>query len=136
MAQINRELFSITLKIFKKILSTTDTKNFIVYLSHADPLIAMGSFEIICEKGNEAMVFFIDEFFKEHCPRHCQELNERGNSEALAQLVNALRQYLRHYPEFIPQFRSTIAAFHGCEDSSSAGKLLTALFVDLEGSVQ
>jgi hypothetical protein len=131
----NRELFAITLKVFKKMLNPAGAKSFIVYLSHADPLVAKGSFEILCEKGDEAMVFFISEFFKERCLRHCQELNDRDNSEVLAQLVNALRQYLRRYPEFIPQFRSTIVAFLGYEDSSPAGKLLTDLILDLAGPV-
>lgn len=128
----NQELFAATLKLFKKILSPSAAKGFIVYLSHADPLVAAGSFEILCEKGNEAMVFFIDEFFKEQCLRHCQELHGRDNFEVLGQLVTALRQYLRRYPEFVPQFRSTIIDFNGCENSSPAGKLLTALVADLE----
>jgi ribosomal protein S17E len=131
----SKELFADTLKIFKKMLNPADAKSFIIYLSHADPLVAIGSFEILCENGNEAMVFFISEFFKERCLRHCQELNDRDNSEVLAQLVNALGQYLRRYPEFIPQFRSTIVDFNGFEDNSSAGKLLTTLFADIEGSV-
>ena len=131
----NKELFAVTLKFIKKILNPADAKSFIVYLSHADPLVAAGSFEILCAKGNEAMVFFIDEFYKERCLRHCQELPDHDNSEVLAQLAGALQQYLRRYPEFIPQFRSTIIDFNGCENSSPTGKLLTALVADLEGLV-
>ena len=40
----NRELFQITLKVFKKILSPADAKSFISYLHHGDQLVAEGLF--------------------------------------------------------------------------------------------
>ena len=65
-ASKNRDLFQITLKVFKKILSPADAKSFIAYLHHGDQLVAEGSFEILCFRGDEAVYFFVAEFFREH----------------------------------------------------------------------
>jgi prolipoprotein diacylglyceryltransferase len=61
----NRELYLITLKIFKKILDPADAKSFIAYLHHGDQLVAEGAYEILCFRGNEGVFFFIAEFFRE-----------------------------------------------------------------------
>jgi HEAT repeat protein len=128
----NRELFQITLKIFKKILDPPDAKSFIAYLHHGDQLVAEGSFEILCFRGNEAVFFFIAEFFREHS-RLLQRVAERKvGGERLAGLITALHEYLKRYRDYFPQLRPDIVSLRTQADGSAWSKALAALLQDLE----
>jgi len=128
----NRELYQITLKIFKKILDPPDAKSFIAYLHHGDQLVAEGSFEILCYRGNEAVFFFIAEFFREHS-RVLQRVAERRvGGERLAGLITALHEYLKRYRDYFPQLRPDIVSLRTQADGSAWSKALAALLQDLE----
>lgn len=127
----NREDYFITVKVFKKILSPADAKGFISYLQYEDPLVAAGSFEILCCRGNETVFFFISEFFRERSRSLIQTLNRPQSAEALAKLVAALHEYLNRHPEFFPQLRPEITGLLGHAGGSLWGKLLTALLADM-----
>jgi HEAT repeat protein len=128
----NREMFQITLKIFKKILDPPDAKSFIAYLHHGDQLVAEGSFEILCFRGNEAVFFFIAEFFREHS-RLLQRVAERKvGGERLAGLITALHEYLKRYRDYFPQLRPDIVSLRTQADGSAWSKALAALLQDLE----
>jgi HEAT repeat protein len=132
----NSDFFHIALKVFKKILSPADAKGFISYLPHEDPLVAAGSFEILCCRGDEAVFYFISEFFRERSRSLVKTLNEPESAGFLAQLITALHEYLKRYRDFFPQLRPDIAALLGRTGSSDLEKLLTDLLHDLEnGSV-
>ncbi len=128
----NSDFFSITLKVFKKILSPDDAKGFISYLQHQDPLVAAGSFEILCCRGNESVFFFISEFFRERSRGLMGTLSQPENAEALSKLIAALHEYLNRYPDFFPQLRPDITALRGRAGRSLWGRLLVALLDDLE----
>jgi len=128
----NRELFQITLKIFKKILGPADAKSFISYLHHGDQLVAEGSFEILCFRGDAAVFFFIAEFFREQSRLLLREVEHKTGSERLSTLIVALHEYLKQQREFFPQLRPDIAALLGRTGSSGLEKLLTDLLDDLE----
>ncbi|HNX98421.1 MAG TPA: hypothetical protein PKK12_12140 [Candidatus Aminicenantes bacterium] len=55
----NREIFAIVVKVFTKILTPADTKVFIPYLRHADPLVVQGAFQILCQRGDETVLYFV-----------------------------------------------------------------------------
>ncbi len=55
----NRETFMIVVKIFAKILTAADAKVFIPYLRNPDPLIVQGAFQILCQRGDEAVMYFV-----------------------------------------------------------------------------
>ena len=102
----NRELFQITLKVFKKILDPADAKSFIAYLHHGDQLVAEGSFEILCFRGDEAVFFFIAEYFREHSRLLQRGAESKVGGERLAGLIAALHEYLKRYRDFFPQLRA------------------------------
>jgi len=128
----NSEFFLITLKVFKKILSPADAKGFISYLHHKDHLVAAGSFEILCCRGDEAVFFFISEFFRERSRSLIQTLNQPESTGELSQLIAALHEYLKRHRDFFPQLRPDIVALLSRAGGSDWGKLLTTLLDDLE----
>jgi len=128
----NRELFQITLKIFKKTLNPADAKSFISYLHHGDQMVAEGSFEILCFRGDAAVFFFIAEFFREHSRLLVREAEHKTGSERLSTLIAALHEYLKRHRDFFPQLRSDITAMLSRAGGSDWGKLLAALLDDLK----
>jgi HEAT repeat protein len=128
----NRELFQITLKVFKKILGPADAKSFISYLHHGDQIVAEGSFEILCFRGDEAVFFFVAEFFREQSRLLVREAEHKEDAERLLTLIAALHEYLKRHRDFFPQLRPDIAALLGRAGGSGWGKQLAALLVDLE----
>jgi HEAT repeat protein len=128
----NRELFQITLKIFKKILGPADAKSFISYLHHGDQLVAEGAFEILCFRGDEAMFFFIAEFFREQSRLLVREAEHQAGAERLSLLIAALHEYLKRHRDLFPQLRPNIADLLSRAGSSDWRKPLAALFDDLE----
>ena len=115
----NRELFQITLKVFKKILGPADAKGFIAYLHHGDQMVSEGSFEILCFRGDAAVFYFIAEFFREQSRLLLRETDQQTGVERLLTLIASLHEYLRRYRDFFPQLRPDIAAMlsraGGCE---------------------
>jgi hypothetical protein len=128
----NRELFQITLKVFKKILGPADAKSFLSYLHQGDQIVAEGSFEILCFRGDEAVFFFVAEFFREQSRLLVREAEHKEDAERLLTLIAALHGYLKRHRDFFPQLRPDIAALLGRAGGSDWGKVLTALLVDLE----
>jgi HEAT repeat protein len=132
----NRELFQITLKIFKKILDSADAKSFIAYLHHGDQIVAEGSFEILCFRGDEAVFYFIAEFFREQSRLLLREVERKTGAERLLTLIAALHEYLKRNREFFPQLQPDIAAMLSRAGDSDWGKSLIALLDDLGKSSQ
>jgi HEAT repeat protein len=130
----NRELFQITLKVFKKILNPADAKSFISYLHHGDQMVAEGSFEILCFRGDAAVIFFIAEFFREQSRLLLREAEHKTGTERLSALIAALHEYLKRHREFFPQLRPEIVTMSSRAGGSDWGKPLTALLDDLEKS--
>jgi len=128
----DRELFQVTLKVFKRILSPADAKCFIAYLHHGDPMISEGAFEILCYRGNEAVFFFIAEFFREQSRLLAREMEQRAGAERLLNLIAALHDYLKRHRDFFPQLRPDIAAMASRAGDSDWGKRLADLLADLE----
>ena len=128
----NRELFQITLKIFKKILNPADAKSFIAYLHHGDQLVAEGSFEILCFRGDEAVYFFVAEYFREHSRLLLRGAESQVGAARLAVLIAALHEYLKRYPQFFPQLRPDIAAMQAKAGGGAWGDALAALLADLD----
>ncbi len=128
----NRELFQVTLKVFKKILDPSDAKSLLSYLHHGDPIVAEGSFEVLCFRGDEAVFYFIAEFFREQSRLLLREAEQRTGGERLAMLIIALHEYLKRHREFFPQLRSEIVAMADRAGDSDWGKPLAALRADLE----
>jgi HEAT repeat protein len=130
----NSELFQITLKVFKKILGPADAKSFIAYLHHGDQMVAEGSFEILCFRGDEAVFYFIAEFFREQSRLLLRETEHKTGVERLLALIAALHEYLRRHRDFFPQLRPDIAALLSRAGGSEWQKPLTALLDDLGSS--
>jgi hypothetical protein len=128
----NREMFEITLKIYKKILNPADAKSFISNLQHGDQLVAEGSFEILCFRGNEGVFFFVAEFFREHCRLLVRGAQSRVGGERLATLIAALHEYLRRFPDFFPQLRPDIAALQDFARGCDWGTPLAALLAGMD----
>jgi hypothetical protein len=128
----NRELFQITLKIFKKILDPADAKSFISYLHHGDQLVAEGSFEILCFRGNEAVFFFIAEYFRERSRLLQRVVESKVGAKRLEELASALHEYLKRYRDFFSQLRPDIVALMPQSDGTSWGNALDKLLQDLE----
>jgi hypothetical protein len=128
----NRELFQITLKIYKKILGPADANSFISYLHHGDQLVAEGAFEILCFRGNEAVIFFIAEYFREHSRLLVRGADHKVGGDRLATLIAALHEYLRRFRDFFPQLRPDITALLSRAGDSNWGKNLAALLDDLD----
>lgn len=128
----NCELFQVTLKVFKRILSPADAKCFIAYLHHGDPLISEGAFEILCFRGNEAVFFFIAEFFREQSRLLAREMEQRAGAERFLNLIAALHEYLKNHRDFFPQLRPDIAALASRAGDSDWGKQVAGLLADLE----
>jgi len=128
----NSDFFFITLKVFKRILSPDDAKGFISYLQHEDPLVADGSFEILCCRGDETAFIFINEFFRERSRGLIGTVNQPESAEALAKLIAALHEYLNRYPDFFPQLRQDIVALRSRAGGSLWGERLAALLAGLE----
>ena len=128
----NREMFEITLKIFKKILAPADARNFISYLHHGDQLVAEGSFEILCFRGDEAVFFFVAEYFREH-GRLLERLADRkAGAERMARLIAAFHEYLKRHPDYFPQLRPDILALMQKAGDAAWGQALASLIDDLE----
>ena len=123
----NREMYEITLKIFKKILGPDDAKNFIAYLHHGDQLVAAGSFEILCFRGSESMFFFITEYFRENSRLLARGADRLVGAARLQKLIVALHEYLKRYPGFFPQLRPDIASLRQQAGDAPWGKLLDLL---------
>jgi len=126
----NRDLFQITLKVFKKILSPVDARSLISYLHHGDQLVGEGSFEILCFRGDEAVYFFVAEYFREHS-RLLQRSAGNVSAARMAGLVAALHEYLKRYPQFFPQLRPDIAALRSQAGAGTWGDALESLLDDL-----
>lgn len=126
----NRDLFQITLKVFKKILNPADARAFISYLQHGDQLVGEGAFEILCCRGDEAVYFFVAEYFREHSRLL---LRSAGNVSAarMAGLVAALHEYLKRFPQFFPQLRTDIASLRSQAGDSAWDGALASLLADL-----
>jgi hypothetical protein len=125
------ELSRITLKIFKKILGPADAKSFIAYLHHGDQIVAEGSFEILCFRGDAAVFFFIAEFFREQSRLLLREMEHKTGAARLATLIAALHEYLKRHRDFFPQLQPDIAAMLGRAGDNDWGKPLAALLDDL-----
>jgi len=135
----NLELFQITQKIFKKILSPADAKSFISYLHHGDQIVAEGAFEVLCFRGDEAVFFFIAEYFREHSRLLARGAERRVGAARLEAMAANLLEYLRRYPDFVPQLRPDILALklQGADSSwGSALNPLLALKVPDEGALK
>jgi hypothetical protein len=128
----NREMFEITLKIYKKILNPADAKSFISYLQHGDQLVAEGSFEILCFRGNEGVFFFVAEYFREHSRLLERVADSKIGGARLATLIAALHEYLKRFPDFFPQLRPDIAALRSLARGFDWGRALAALLDDME----
>jgi hypothetical protein len=128
----NRELFEITLKVFKKILDPIEAKGFIAYLHHGDPVVADGAFEILCFRGDEAVFYFIAEFFRERSRLLLRVADHETGSERLTRLIAALHEYLKRHQGFFPQLRPDIVALAGRRGESDWEKALAALRADAE----
>ncbi len=128
----NRELFQITLKVFKKILGPADAKSFIAYLHHGDQVVAEGAFEILCYRGDESVFFFIAEFFREQSRLLVRQAEHKLGAERFLSLMAALHEYLRRYGDFYSQLRPDIAALLNRAGGDDWGKPLTAMMADLE----
>jgi hypothetical protein len=128
----NRELFLITLKIFKKILGPADAKIFIAYLHHGDQMVAEGAFEILCFRGDEAVFYFIAEFFREQSRLLVREAEHKTDNERFLTLIAALHEYLKRYGDFFPQLRPDIAVLLSRAGGSDWGKVLAAMLAALE----
>lgn len=127
----NLELFEITLKIFRKILSADEAKGFISYLHHGDQVVAEGSFVILCARGDAAVFFFIAEFFREQSRLLAREAERQAGGDRLSALIAALHEYLRRQPAFFPQLRPDLATLRRRAGDSGWGKQLDALMADL-----
>ena len=128
----NRDLFQITLKVFKKILSPADARSLISYLHHGDQLVGEGSFEILCFRGDEAVYFFVAEYFREHGRLLLRAAESQVGAARLAVLAAALHEYLKRYPQFFPQLRADIADMQAKAGSAAWGGALAALLADLD----
>jgi len=128
----NRELFQITLKVFKKILSPGDAKGFIAYLHHGDQLVAEGSFEILCFRGDESVFFFVAEYFREHGRLLERVADRKSGAERMTMLIAAFHEYLKRHPDFFPQLRPDILALGRQAGGSAWGEALASLLHDLE----
>jgi HEAT repeat protein len=128
----NPELFQITLKIFKKILGPADAKSFLAYLHHGDQMVAEGSFEILCFRGDESVFFFVAEFFREHGRLLARGAEFKVGIARLSALIAALKEYLKRYPLFSPQLRPDIAALRLQAGGDSCSGALSSLLDDLE----
>ncbi len=129
----NLELFQITQKIFKKILSPADAKSFIAYLHHGDQIVAEGAFEVLCFRGDESLFFFIAEFFREHSRLLARGVERSVGAARMAVMVDSLQEYLSRYPVYFSQLRADIVSLQEQAGSSPWGESLTALRQRLEG---
>jgi hypothetical protein len=128
----NRELFQITLKIFKKILAPGDARGFIAYLQHGDQIVAEGSFEILCYRGDEAVFFFVAEYFREHGRLLVRVADRKTGAERMTRMIAAFHEYLRRHSEFFPQLRPSILALKQQAGDAAWGESLASLLDDLE----
>jgi len=128
----NREMFEITLKVFKKILGPGDAKGFIAYLHHGDQLVAEGSFEILCFRGDESVFFFVAEYFREHGRLLQRVADRKAGAGRMMTLIAAFHEYLRRHPDFFPQLRSDILALRQLAGAAAWGAALASLLEELE----
>jgi hypothetical protein len=126
------DLFQVTLKVFKKILEPADARTFIAYLHHGDQAVSEGSFEILCARGDEAVYFFVAEYFREQARLLLRTAESRVGAARLERLIAALRDYLGRFPQFFPQLRPDIANLRERADGAAWGKALSALISDLD----
>lgn len=130
------DLFQVTLKVFKKILAPADARTFIAYLHHGDQAVSEGSFEILCARGDEAVYFFVAEYFREHARLLLRTAESRVGASRLERLVAALGVYLERFPQFFPQLRPDIADLSQRAGGAAWGGVLTALINGLERMMQ
>ncbi len=130
------DLFQVTLKVFKKILAPADARTFIAYLHHGDQAVSEGSFEILCARGDEAVYFFVAEYFREQSRLLLRTAESRVGAARLERLIVALRDYLECYPQFFPQLRPDIADLNQRADGAAWGEALTALINALDPLMQ
>jgi len=128
----NRDLFLVTLKVFKKILGPADAKTLIAYLHHGDQLVGEGSFEILCFRGDEAVYFFVAEYFREHGRLLLRAAESQVGAARLMVLTAALHEYLKRFPQFFPQLRADIADMQAKAGAAAWGGALAALLADLD----
>ncbi len=121
------ELFQVTLKVFKKTLSPVEARTFIAYLHHGDQAVSEGSFEILCARGDEAVYFFVAEYFREHGRLLLRGAEGRVGAARLGGLAAALREYLARYPQFLPQLRPDVLYLRDQSRGAAWGKALSDL---------
>lgn len=121
------ELFQVTLKVFKKTLSPVEARTFIAYLHHGDQAVSEGSFEILCARGDEAVYFFVAEYFREHGRLLLRGADGRVGASRLVGLAAALREYLERFPQFLPPLRSNILYLRDQARGAAWGKALSDL---------
>ena len=126
------DLFQVTLKVFKKILDPADARTFIAYLHHGDQAVSEGSFEILCSRGDEAVYFFVAEYFRERARLLLRTAESRVGAARLKRLIVALHDYLGRFPQFFPQLRPDIADLHTRAGEAAWGEVLSALIRDLD----
>ncbi|MBN2346932.1 MAG: hypothetical protein JXO51_11135, partial [Candidatus Aminicenantes bacterium] len=128
----NRDLFQVTLKVFKKILGPADARSFIAYLHHGDQMVSEGAFEILCFRGDEAVFFFVAEYFREHGRLLLRGAERPVGAARLETLVAALHEYLRRYTRYFAQLRPDIVALSSQGGGERWGDALEELLRDME----
>jgi len=126
------DLFQVTLKVFTKVLSPADARTFIAYLHHGDQAVSEGSFEILCCRGDEAVYFFVAEYFRERSRLLLRAAEAPPGAARLRGLIAALHRYLERFPRFFPQLRPDIAALVQEPGGGSWREAAAALLRDLD----
>jgi hypothetical protein len=121
------ELFQVTLKVFKKTLTPVEARTFIAYLHHGDQGVSEGSFEILCARGDEAVYFFVAEYFREHGRLLLRGADGRVGAARLAALAAALRGYLERFPQYLEPLRPDILYLRDQAGDAAWGKVLSEL---------
>jgi hypothetical protein len=101
-------------------------------LHHGDRVVAEGAFEILCWRGDEAVFFFIAEFFREQSRLLVREAEQHVGGGRFVPLIGALHEYLKRYGDFYPQLRPDIVALLDRAGAGDWGGPLRAMMNDLE----
>lgn len=126
------DLFQVTLKVFKKVLGAADARTFIAYLHHGDLAVSEGSFAILCARGDEAVFFFVAEYFRERSRLLLRAAEAPTGAARLRGLIAALHEYLGRFPRFFPQLRPDIAALAQEPGGGAWKEAAASLLGDLE----